>query len=45
MEALGDYASISIVNARFFRAVEQRAQSLQSMVDRSQRSMAKNYST
>ena len=37
LEALGDYASISIVNARLFRTIEQRAQSLQVMVDKSQR--------
>ncbi len=36
MEALADYASISLVNARLFRAVEQRAQSLQAQVDRVQ---------
>lgn len=34
--ALTDYASISIVNARLFRAVEERAQSLQSAVERAQ---------
>ena len=38
LEALGDYASISIVNARLFRTIEQRAQSLQLIVDKSQRS-------
>ena len=38
LEALGDYASISIVNARLFRTIEQRAQALQLMVDKSQRS-------
>ena len=37
LEALGDYASISIVNARLFRTIEQRAQTLQVMVDKSQR--------
>ena len=37
LEALGDYASISIVNARLFRTIEQRAQALQGLVDRSQR--------
>jgi DNA-binding response OmpR family regulator len=38
LEALGDYASISIVNARLFRTIEQRAQALQVIVDKSQRS-------
>lgn len=33
-EALADYASISLVNARLFRAIEQRAQTLQSQVDK-----------
>jgi DNA-binding response OmpR family regulator len=37
LEALGDYASISIVNARLFKTIEERAQSLQLIVDKSQR--------
>ena len=36
MDALADYASISIANARLFRAVEQRAQSLQAQVEQVQ---------
>lgn len=35
VEALCDYASISLVNARLFEALEQRAQSLQQAVERS----------
>jgi DNA-binding response OmpR family regulator len=38
LEALGDYASISIVNARLFRTIEHRAQALQALVEKSQRS-------
>lgn len=33
LEAVSDYASISLVNARLFRAVEERAHSLQQNVD------------
>lgn len=33
VDALADYASISLVNARLFRAVEERARSLQSMAE------------
>jgi DNA-binding response OmpR family regulator len=36
LDALCDYASISIVNARLFRAVEQRAQVLQDQVEKAQ---------
>ena len=36
LEALADYASISLVNARLFQAVEQRARSLQAVLDASQ---------
>lgn len=36
LEALADYASISIVNARLFRAVEERARSLQTMAENTQ---------
>ncbi|MCE1252718.1 MAG: response regulator [Anaerolineae bacterium] len=36
LDALSDYASISLVNARLFRAVEQRAQSLQAQVEQAQ---------
>lgn len=36
LEALADYASISLVNARLFRAVEERARSLQKMAEASQ---------
>jgi len=36
MELVADYASISIVNARLFRAVEERALSLQTLADESQ---------
>ncbi len=35
LEAVSDYASISLVNARLFRAVDQRANVLQSAVERS----------
>ena len=38
VEALSDYASISLVNARLFEAVEKRAQSLQKAVERSKAS-------
>jgi GAF domain-containing protein len=33
LEAVADYASISLVNARLFQALEARAQRLQQMVD------------
>jgi GAF domain-containing protein len=33
LEAVADYASISLVNARLFRALEQRAHSLQNAVE------------
>ncbi len=36
LEALADYASISLVNARLFRAVEDRARSLQQLADTAQ---------
>jgi len=36
LEAVADYASISLVNARLFQALEERARSLQSAVDQSQ---------
>jgi len=36
MELVADYASISVVNARLFRAVEERALSLQTLADESQ---------
>jgi len=36
LEALADYASISLVNARLFQAVEQRARSLQAVLEASQ---------
>lgn len=36
LEAVADYASISLVNARLFRAVEERARSLQILVETSQ---------
>lgn len=36
MEAVADYASISLVNARLFRAIEARAQALQDLAMRSQ---------
>ena len=36
LEAVGDYASISMVNARLFRALEDRARSLQKAVDNSE---------
>ncbi|MBI3159717.1 MAG: response regulator [Chloroflexi bacterium] len=35
LEAVSDYASISLVNARLFRALDQRAASLQSEMERS----------
>jgi two-component system NtrC family sensor kinase len=38
LEAVADYASISMVNARLFQALEERARSLQSAVDQSQAS-------
>ncbi|MBN1666695.1 MAG: response regulator, partial [Anaerolineales bacterium] len=38
VEALSDYASISLVNARLFDALEQRAQTLQQAVERSKQS-------
>ncbi len=36
LEALADYASISLVNAHLFRATEERARSLQSVADAAQ---------
>lgn len=36
LEAVGDYASISLVNARLFRALEDRARSLQSLAENAQ---------
>lgn len=36
LEAVADYASISLVNARLFRAVEERAHSLQTLADSTQ---------
>lgn len=36
LEAVADYASISLVNARLFRSVEERARSLQTLVETSQ---------
>lgn len=36
LEAVADYASISLVNARLFRAVEERAHSLQTLADNTQ---------
>jgi len=36
LEAVADYASISLVNARLFQALEERARSLQNAVDKSQ---------
>ncbi len=36
LDALADYASISLVNARLFRAVEDRAHALQQMADSAQ---------
>jgi signal transduction histidine kinase len=36
LDALADYASISLVNARLFRTVEERARSLQTMADTAQ---------
>ncbi len=36
LEAVADYASISLVNARLFRAVEERARSLQSTAENAQ---------
>jgi two-component system NtrC family sensor kinase len=36
LEAVADYASISLVNARLFQALEERAHSLQSAVEQSQ---------
>jgi two-component system NtrC family sensor kinase len=38
LEAVADYASISLVNARLFRALEERARSLQQTVEKSQAS-------
>jgi FixJ family two-component response regulator len=38
LESMADYASISIVNARLFRALEERAHSLQDAVKRAQAS-------
>ena len=35
MEAVADYASISLVNARLFRAIEARAQALQNLANHS----------
>ncbi len=36
LEAVADYASISLVNARLFRAVEERAHSLQTLAENTQ---------
>jgi FixJ family two-component response regulator/signal transduction histidine kinase len=36
LEALADYASISLVNARLFRALEERAQQMQQMAENAQ---------
>lgn len=36
LEAMADYASISLVNARLFRALEERANSLQQMAENAQ---------
>ena len=36
LEAVADYASISLVNARLFQALEARARRLQQVVDQSQ---------
>ncbi len=38
LEAVADYASISLVNARLFQAVEARARSLQAAVEKAQQS-------
>ncbi|OJX44759.1 MAG: hypothetical protein BGO78_07050 [Chloroflexi bacterium 44-23] len=38
MEAVADYASISLVNARLFRAIEARAQALQDLASHAQNS-------
>jgi transcriptional regulator with GAF, ATPase, and Fis domain len=40
LEAVADYASISLVNARLFQALEARAQKLQQMVELGQRGAA-----
>ncbi len=42
MEAVADYASISLVNARLFRAIEARAQALQDLASRAQSSESIN---
>ncbi len=36
LEAVADYASISLVNARLFRALEDRARSMQSLMEKAQ---------
>jgi len=41
LEAVADYASISLVNARLFRALEERARSLQQAAERAQASARK----
>jgi two-component system NtrC family sensor kinase len=41
LEAVADYASISLVNARLFRALEDRARSLQAAVEHAQSSDAR----
>ena len=41
LEAVADYASISLVNARLFRALEERARSLQQAAERAQASVRK----
>jgi signal transduction histidine kinase/DNA-binding response OmpR family regulator len=38
LEAVSDYASISLVNARLFRALDERAASLQKIVEKAQKS-------
>ncbi len=43
LDALADYASISLVNARLFKAVEERARALQQAVDSTQKSGKLNY--
>lgn len=40
LEAVADYASISLVNARLFQALEARAQKLQQMVEQGQKGAA-----
>jgi two-component system NtrC family sensor kinase len=45
LEAVADYASISLVNASLFRALEERARSLQQAVDAAQSSERKKVDT